>query len=95
MILVYVSYLFYLAALGAGIVVAMDAFKKKGALWGVLSFCTPYGWYYAVKELEHPKKMLIAGVLIGGSVGGMVLGNIGARMAVADAMEAAGVPAEE
>ena len=60
----------YLAAVVCWIIIVIDAFKKGGALHGILSFCIwPYAIYWGFVKFEHPKKNLI----VGGAIGGLVL----------------------
>ncbi len=64
--------LFSLAALVCNIIVLIHAFKESVGQ-GFLCLCVPcYGLYYMFAKFDHPKK----GLIIAGSLGGAIIGNV-------------------
>jgi hypothetical protein len=74
-----------LASFVCWIIILIAAFKEE-TVKGLLCLCVPfYILYYAFTGFKHEKKGLIIGVSLGGVVLGGILQVVGAAMAVADA----------
>jgi hypothetical protein len=69
--------LFGLVSFVCLIVITVHAFKKHGALQGLLTFfLCPFTLYYALKKYDGSRKALVVGGWIGGAVLAGVLGAI-------------------
>ncbi len=72
--------IFSLVALVCNIVVLVHAFKSSVGQ-GFMCLCIPcYSLYYMFAKFEHPKKPMI----IGGSLGGSIVGNVLMRLGQPD-----------
>jgi benzodiazapine receptor len=68
--------IFCLVSLVCNIVVLIHAFKASTGQ-GFMCLCIPcYSLYYMFTKFEHPKKALV----IGGSLGGSIIGNVFMRL---------------
>jgi hypothetical protein len=69
--------IFSLVGLVCSIIVLVHAFKTSVGQ-GFMCLCIPcYSLYYAFSKFEHPKKPLILGGWLGGSIIGNVLVRLG------------------
>ena len=68
------------------VVIIIQAFKVN-ATTGILSLCiAPYALYFAFAKMQHAKKGMLLGGMLGGYILGAVLYSVGGAMMASSAM---------